>query len=504
MNKYIHNDDKNEEKLKSLENIAETTRRIKLLAEDLTQLLKARDDAVLDVIKPIVEPRRNACAVLGFYSQYLDANTKFDEFNKAITNLKLDDRCKRENVEIEYLHKANILGLLETQFKTMNDLGNYKEIEIVKKTVKDHTKRIDNVLEIIKNTVMATLERLPKVVENIDLFSKFLLKHTDTKKYLQEYTEICHSRLGFFGIKDNKNAILQQTKNLTEYFNMIKELNTRILGKTFSKKVNSGLIQLIVLDLKNIIGTYLMKINKNQSPSYIPFLIQLYSRIRHSDGNMVEEIEELFELKPEIMKIMFNCFIQFFGELDLLNSPRKDLTAEKLTKILSEILCQFRNNKEVKREWCSTYGSSFGVYRIEDVDSNFSEKCLLKITELGKLIDAKKSSIYMLNNIHYLREYFVRFSGLDTKQLVYKYCENIVGFLRIGLESQTQDSIQEYLKTEIVKMKRYFLPEEERKYVTDKMRTLVEDLVSRKVIQGNVEAILEDVSRCFGNDTINK
>lgn len=504
MNEYDHKENRNEEKLQFLENNIETTRKVKLLTEDIMQLLKTRDDTVLDTIKPIVEPRKNACAILNFYNQYLCANKKFDEFNKSVADLKLEDKNKKGSIEIEYLYKTKIVDLLEEQIKTMNMLDEFREIEIVKKVMKDHNKKLNTILDIIKNTAISTLERLPKVVENIDSLSRFILKYTDTKKYLQEYTEICHSRLGFYGIENNEKAILQQTKNLTEYFNMIKELNTRILGKKFSKKVNEVLIKLIVLDLKNIIGTLLMKINKSQSPSSIPFLIELYSRIRHSNGNMVEEIEELFELKPEIMKIMFNCFIQFFGELDLLNKPRKELTAEKLTRILSEILYQFRNHKEVKREWGSTYGSSFGVYRIDDIDSNFTEKCLLKITELSKLIDAKKSQIYMLNNIHSLKEYFVKFSGLETKQLVYKYCENVVGFLRIEIESQAPETVQDYLKSQIDKMKRYFLPEEDRRYINEKIKVLVEDLFARKIIQGNPEAILEEVSKCFCNDSINR
>lgn len=493
----MEKDEKNEAKFKFLGRTLEFTKNIENLAEDLLQLLKSKDSSVLDPIRPIIHPKRKASAVLEFYNSYLQAAQTFKEVESKI---KESGIATKPNLKIEDLETGSTLDLLGLLIREIDELEKHSEIKIANKLAADQKKSLNKYLEIIKNTVLSALERLPKVVDKLDVYSRFILKYYDTDQYLKEYIGVCQARLSFFEIENREAAILQQTKNLTEHFNMIKELNTRILGRRFSRTINDGLIQLLVLDLKTILGSYLLKIEKSQSPFHIPFLIQLYSRLRHSGGNMVEEIEQLFELKPEVMKLIFNCFIQFFGQLDLLESPNGELVSEDITVLLAEILEQFALNKDAKREWVSSFGSSFGIFSVDELGFNLCEKCLLKITSLSEQLDVRERSIYTINNIHTLREYFLKFSGLDIKQLIYKNCETVIGVLKIGLESKPPADAYKFLFGELLAAQKYYLPEEERTYIAQKLKQIVEDGTSKKTIQGNPHTLLRMISEAYAGN----
>lgn len=484
-------------RIRFLNEIKEFSKTVDKLAEDLLQPLRSQDSSILDPIKPTIEPKKNATLVMEFYNAYLNAVETFKKVESKIKSAGISAKAAESKLEIKDLEEHNVLELLSSFIKNFDGLEKYASIKIVEKLVMEKRQVLDEYLEIIRKTVIGALKRLPNVVDGVDKYSKFLLRQTNSKQYIIEYMDICQSRLALFKIEESETAILQQTKDLTHYFNMVKELNVRLLGKKHSKLTKEGLILMLVLDLKGSLGTYLAKIEKSSLSSHIPFLIQLYSRIKHGDEEMVDELEHLFELKPEIMKLIFNCFIQFFGELDLLQEPNKEFQSEEIVNVLSETLKEFSLNKEAKRVWVSSFGTSFGVYQVEDLDENFCEKCLLKITELAEQLELKYHAIYTINNVHSLQKYFLRLSGLEVKQLIYKNCETIVGVFRIGLESKSPTEAYTYLSETLLADKKYYLPDEERNYVAKKLKTMIEDGASKKIIQGNPRTLLDLISEIY-------
>lgn len=489
----MKNVEESKNNIKLLEEIEKLSKNINRFADDLLQLLKAKDSSVLDEVREYVGPRRNALKVLNFYEFYLDNSKKFSEANEKIENSKIDNTT----ATIKDLEKIQMLDLLKTQTTIINGFEEYSGIEIVDKLVIKQKKTLEKNLETVKCVVIESLRRLPKVVDKIDVYSRFLLANYDKKSYLKEYTDVFVSRMSFLAIKGNENAILQQTKSLTNTFNMLKELNKRILGRETSRVVNDGVIKILVLDLRNTLSQYLLEIDKEQSPSKIPFLIQLYTRLKHTDGSMVEEIEYLFKLKPEIMKIVFNCFIRFFGNLDLLEEPSKTLRAEEITETLAEILKQFSLNRFAKKEWVQTFGGSFGIHNVSEINQNFCDKCLHKITKISEQLDPKLRPIYIINNLNALQEYINEFSGMEIKQMIYKNCEIITGFLIVELESKTPTESYNYLLTELQKAKNLWLPEEERNHVSEKIKKIIEDGISKKTIVGNPHELIDAMEMAY-------
>ncbi|KAM0681663.1 hypothetical protein GINT2_000204 [Glugoides intestinalis] len=494
------NQEENNTKMALLEKTIEFTRKVDSFADDVLQMLKSKDSSALEPIKPAVEARRNAMKILEFYDVYLGSLEKLQEINKKIDEAGILKKAIEIELSIKDLESYKILRMLEEVSTILITLEKYSAINIANKCIVDQKKKMKELVEIVKGTVLYSLKRLPKVVKHIDQYSRFVILNADKDAYLREYVDIFILRMGFVSIKNNEKAILQQTKNLTAYFGMVKELNRRILGSKCARKVNEGIIQLLVLDLKTVLSECLMKIDKDQSPEDIVFLIQLYSQLRHSGGSIAEEIEKLFELKPEIIKLIFNCFIQFFGQLDLQEKPNTSLQAEKIVILLSEILKKFSRNKEVKREWCERFGNSFGVHNVKDLNQNFCEKCLLKISELAEKVEDKLRPVYMINNIHALKDYIIKFLGLDIKKIVYKNCELVVGFLRLGLELKSPVEAYRYLFDELSKAKLMWLPEEERQYVREKIKKLFEEAITNKLIHGNPQKIVQGISEAYNYD----
>lgn len=494
--------EENKTKLKFLDEVVEFSKRVESLTDDLRQLLRSKNSRVLDPIRPIIEPRSGAVTVLAFYDAYLSAAKAFEDIGAKIDASDLFKEDNNVEVEIEDLEALKILDLLTPFISRIEELEKNSNIKIVAKLIDSASKKLDKYLEVVVNAALSALKRLPRVVDKLDVYSRFILKHCDDEEYLRQYVRIFQSRLNFVGIEDNKRALLQQTDNLTKHFNMVKELNSRILGKRVAKSINKGVVRQLVLDLKVIMAKLLARMDKSHKPKYIPFLILLYSRLRHHEGDMVEEIEELFELKPEITKLIFNCFIQFFGHLDLIEKPNSKLEAEELTDLLATILDGFSICKSAKREWVSSFGRSFGVSDYEDLNSNFSEKCLHKITTLGEQLDVKERSIYIINNVSSLKKYLTKFMGLTTKQLVYKNCETIVGLIKIEIGSKSPEDAYTYLLKELSEVQKYSLPEEERLYISQSIRAMVEDRMSKRQIQGNPQLLLEAISNVYTGNMV--
>ena len=462
--------------------------------ENLLNILNTADTTVLDPIKSLIHPRRNISKIVSFYEIFWRNSNKLNEKREQLQKTKA---LEKDFLEIDELEKIKILEILKEMLECFNYLEKYIEIKIVKQLIDEEKAFFNRTLELISRSIIHSLERLPKIVENVDEYSRFVGKYSENNDFIKEYTKTCVQRLGFITAQDNCSAILQQTKNLSKHFNMIKSLNNKLIGIKQARAVNEGIVKLLVIDLKVIIGDILLKLEHKESPFDIQFLIKLYSRLRHSEDEIVEEIEELFVFKPAILKLIFNCFIQLFGLLSIIDKPRQDCKAEKLAIELSKILHLFEDQKDLLNLWTSQFGSSFGVYNEKDLATNFSEKCILRIFELAESLEIIEKSVYLINNIHLFKDFVTKISGLEVKKQIYKYCEIILGFVRIDTESRSPTETYENLVLIMKKMCKMSVPDEERLYLKSKLRKIVEQNMLREGIDGNLHVLFDLLEKCF-------
>lgn len=478
-------------------NILGFSERVDGLADELLGLLKTTDSQALMGIRPYVEPRKNICKIIAFYELFESTTREFWGIKSELEKSQLLQRSQKEAVEIEVLEKFKVLDLMGRVNRQMVALGEFEDVKIVSRVLKDMKELMDRTVEMIEQSILVSLKRLPKVVEKLDIYARFALNYRESDKFIEAYTDMVLKRMGFAGIENNFAVILQRTKNLTAHFNIVIDFNRRVLGRKRSRAINDGLVKLMVLDLKKILADTLGRIEAEKKPEHIPFLIQLYARLRHSDGNMVEEIEELFVFKEEILTIMFNCSLHFLMETGLQAAPNNGLREERMVALLVDILTQFDRHKEVKRAWVEKYGSSFGVHAPEELNSNLAGKMLQVIDRLSKSLDVEEKAIYTTNNIHRFKDLTTKIAGHDLKHLVYKNCETIVGMWKISLGDLERASLNTALIENLDRSRRYYLPEEERRYVVGKVRGMLQDLIARGKFDSNPQVILDKISVAY-------
>lgn len=464
------------------------------VTEEILTMLNSTNTSILEPVKPLIHPRRNIDKIVRMYELFWDNHLRLKEKREKLESC---DVFRKDYFEIDELEKIGILSILKEISECFEVLENHDQIKIIKQLIEQEKALFNEALKLISRSVIHALERLPNVVNNLQQYSNFLVKYSEDNEFIKEYSQVCKNRLGFVSCKENPPMILQQTKNLTKQFNMIKSLNNKLLGIKKARAVNEGLIKLLVLDLKVIISEILLKVEKKESPYDIIFLYQLYHRLKHSDGELVEEIEDLFVFKDGILKLIFNCFIQFFGLLNILEKPRADCKAEKLIVELGKILHVFETDKEFLRMWTSRFGSSFGIYNEKELPVNFSEKCILKVFELSDSLEIIEKSVYLINNIYSLKDYLHKISGLEVKEQLYKNCEIILGFIKIDIESQTPIKTFERLVLFLKKMNKMTLPEQEKVYLKNKLRKLVEQIMLREGLDGNLPVLFNLLESIF-------
>lgn len=464
--------------------------------ENMLCYLETIDNRILDTMKPYLLPRKNILSLIEFYNV-------FEHFNSYIKQIKIFVRqhnLEEDSIEIEDLEKCNFLKLISDLDLEKNKLVKYKDVKIATALIKESDEIFELLNLIVKNAVFNSLNRLPKVVENLDSYSQLLLKGDNSNEFIKKFTEICLDRLGFAGIESNFQAILQRTRHLTEDLNMVISFNRRILGKNAARTVNDGLIKLMVLDLKKILIQALEKINSGSSFKYLPFLCNMHIRLNHGEGNMVKEIEDLFPLKKEILTLIFNCFIDFFMNVDLLKQPNSDLNSEELVDILCETLKLFKENKTMKKLWVDEYGQSFGVRGVEEMNLNFINKTYYKLYELSKKLDIAEKSIYLVNNLDKFKPFVEKVDEKNLEELVLKNLDIIVGMWQIKLESLTESSFYENILKYIEESRQYSLPEHERSYISIKILGAIQNMAILNNIKADKKHLQDEIKKIYSKN----
>lgn len=470
------------------------------LSDELLGLLESIDSQSLNAIKPYLPPRKNIVSLIEFYDIFQTSNKEYKEIQKAFQDNKLLEISNLETIDLSKLDENNVLEHYSTIRDDIVKLSDFKDIKIVSKFLKDAIDLSKKILALLEDSTLECLKRLPKIVERLDVYVKFVIENGDQAKFLKSFTNICIDRLGFVGIENNRSIILQRTKDLSRHFKMIMDFNKKILGSKICGSVNRGMIKLMILDLKKILQDELDGIRIDKKSENIPFLIELYSRLKHSQDIVIQEIEELFSLKDEILSLIFTCFIEFFAQLDLLREPNKNLRTETVVNLFATILKLFEKTMDAKRIWVDKYGSSFGVHSMDEMNSNFIKKIYLKIVALAKELDIESNSIYMINNIYKLDGLTDNIDGRAIKDILYKNCETIVGIWKINHGSLSGANLYVSLIKSIENSKKYFLPEKELKYVSEKIGKLIENLVVSNDLKGNKEKLLNEIQWIYRSE----
>lgn len=469
-------------------------------AEISDQLLVHMEDTdykSMDVFKAYIGPQKNIERLICFYNLYTDAAKTFSTVKIAIEKSDCQALADRGELGIPALDDIAIIDKTEALHSAQASLADYRRVKIVQALVSDIDAYVDAMAKTIRKAFLSALDRLPKVPDGASRYAQFLLGTGDSREFLALYTKKAYSKLGFFEAANNLDALLQQTGNITSYLGLIIEINTKILGKPASHNISLGLITLIVVNLKKIISDALGAVGKDTSPARIPFLVGLCGNLRHSEGPAIREIEDLFVFRDPICKLVLNCFIQFFGDLELLEHPRSDCTVEGLNAEMVGALQSFASNRAVRKRWVEAHGPSFGVYKPGDLGENFGGKCLIKTAELSRQLSGMERYIYLINNQQAFVGHVRTHEGRALETQIDKNCQILVGLWRIAIEGVEERKLNRFLRSELQKHARYRLPAEQRKVVADALKEMIEGLVASSDFVGNISDLIDGLGRVY-------
>lgn len=447
----------------------------------LLSVLEGTDYKVLDSFKPYTTPKRNIEKLNKFYTLYTTTVKTIGDIRMDLSRTALKDGKPERVLGLKELLDTGVLEKISKIHDMERQMLEFKSVKMVGAYLSDTGKYVDELVSTIKASFFQSLGRLPRVPELAPEFAAFLLENCDNREFLGEYTKSAYGHLCLVNTKVNPTTLLQQTRNLSKYFNLIIQVNGEILGREAAHNINVGLITLIVLNLKKSIGDLLIQIDANNDPKNIPFLVRLRKQLKHSPGPKIKELEGLFVFKPQIDKLILNCFIQFFANLELLKTPNDSCRPEKICQTMSEILHAFSKATRVREIWVSTYGPSFGVYHADDLGTNFSNKCLMKIQKFAERMDGTARYIYLINNQHLFRKYSKGNGKMSMKELIHHNARFILGLWKIEMEKASSISeLNNFLENQISTQANYALPHSTSKKITEELGDMVNTMIAER------------------------
>src|SRR5690606_33330220 len=120
----------------------------------------------------------------------------------------------------------------------------------------------------------------------------------------------------------------------------LNKLNIRIVGKSITQNINKGLTANLLFELLGIVIKMLSKIDKENNSKDILFLIKLSGNLKNQEPLIISYVKNLPDILNEIFKLITNCTIQFFCELNSIETPdlKNNRKPENICELMRDIL----------------------------------------------------------------------------------------------------------------------------------------------------------------------
>jgi len=261
---------------KYLEMLTEFLNKTVEMSDQLLIHLKETDYKIMQKFKPYIGPQKNITRLLHFYDVYTEASSEVDAVKGEIGRAESGGG---DTVSLSALEELDVIGQVGRLRSAQSSVRDYQGVRIVKELDDRAEEQIGRLAQMTKKAFFDSLEKLPKIPDNIRKYADFLLGVVEKKSFLGQYTKKVNSRLGFFVVENNFDSILQQTDNLTSYLNFIIEINRTILGRSVAHNINFGLITLMIVNLKRIVSDFLGHVDSvkvvNDTPASYLYSIYL-------------------------------------------------------------------------------------------------------------------------------------------------------------------------------------------------------------------------------------
>ncbi|KAF9765076.1 hypothetical protein NGRA_0007 [Nosema granulosis] len=484
----------NQKPEKIIKTIFKTSQEIEVICTDI---FKKVELAKMDVIKefnPYIQPKKNLDSLLSFYGAFQKAYETISKMSQTVYSLYGENL---EVIDLQSIMKNGLLGILKTIKIEQNNILDYAGVKIVDSLLASSNDLLEIVISKIYPVYFANLFNKTASDDDMKSISEFLMVFSDKKRFLGKYSNAILNKTSYDDIGLDRRKLLERTKDIEGHISSVNKYNIKILGGANAQIINRGLNKLLLINLKKIIADILIVVEKEENMASVPFCMVLNSHLRQSEEAEIKEVEELYVFKNEINKIVCNIFLAFVENLKTIQQPNKFCDIETIALNLKRSLDSLEDNKNVSRVFIKNYGPFFKAKTVDELAKSFSEMVLNKVISLSKQLDTIKRSIYLINNFYTLKCFVDDVDGLNIKEEIEKSSTMIIEVWKSELDSKSGRNFSNFVESNLESFKSYYLPEEVRREIVPKIKTIVWENILTKGYQGNENALNDSINDIF-------
>ncbi|KAM0672814.1 hypothetical protein CWI42_051340 [Ordospora colligata] len=465
-------------------------------ARALDSLMSKLNLDIIDEFKSYIEPKKGIDKLLMFYNMFMQSKAVINQEKSSLEEQFGGMNNASFTCKLETLKENDVMGSIQRLMDVRQNLVEYNGVIVVEVEVISLDEIIKGAIGVVEESFFASLSKIPKLEPEIQEFAVFLLAHVDRKRTISRYTDMMYSKFGFDGVGSDNNMLLERTSRLSHTLLEIADINDSVIGKEHPE-VTIGLQKMLVIGLRREIIDNLMRMEKEEGISSIPFLVELNSKLRHSGNRRTRAMEELFVFKDRINQVICNCMSRYFEDLDMVMNANSKCDAESLCVDMRSILDSFYDHKDILEVFVKTYGMSFGLTEPQDMFQVFSGKSMEKILLLAETLKGISKSVYVLNNAHVFDGHLKHVDNISIEQIVSINIDDIVNVWKHELEKRSEEDITVFLDKNIESQNRHFVPEAYRTNIVEQIDTIVNKALSTKKYMGNTTKLYHQIKKLY-------
>ncbi|KAF7684121.1 hypothetical protein TCON_0681 [Astathelohania contejeani] len=461
---------------KYAEQLERTNKLSKQIELTLGKIQYQLDDIPLDITKKFDKymlPKQNIDMIVNFYDTYILAMENIEKQKREIDEIK-----KNEIKKHGFSQELRLIECYNAIIIELNRIKRYKSVNIVNTYILEIEDFCKAVLTEIKESYFIVVNDLLNEMEiNDDIFkiSKFLLENCKKTELEGEYVKLFVDKFSSKSLSQKKNKLVERIETFKNLMHKIKIIIDSFIGP--NNVVYTEIRALLIIDIKDVLAKVLMDVENKSRDSDCVFLIHLCRAIGYKNE---------FELDPfiaECFKLINNALISFESRLEKVKKHDKKLMAEEYNLLIVDIVKEFKmlelvkinENESQLKKFLNDFeeGQTF-----EDFKNKWGTMCIKKTYSLARNLGTLERHIYLLNNFYEIQKIITRYEDTALAGIIDSSAKSIIKIWND--ECKKRADPMNYIKRNIDVQGKYFINEDMRPYLIEKIERIVKDVLGHK------------------------
>lgn len=468
--------------------------RIERVRDDTNDKVRDAQLAEMGGLDELMAPRDNIKRAIEFYKVFISTDR---DVASGIALLRRDVHYEG-TPSLGILDSSMLVERMEEVLGSMSRLRAYERVDIVRDFTKQHRPFIDMNIKTCENAFFHSLRRHAPGFEapHAPKFARFLVEHTDRKRFLDRYVGVFYERFRFRSSETKFGDVVARIAGHQSLFSEVDRTCGALLGPDDAENAARGIIEMILADTKQKVSSMLMVMEKRGRPEDIAFLLALAPILAPPLNKFEPMFGRFRDLKEECYKMFNNLIASLYERIGSATAPNKFCDTEPFVLHANTIVKAIRRSEGLGLSFmdrCPLIASK----SVKDLEVELGSKCYEKVMGVSGSIAGIRRSTFLINNLYVMQNFMEEHGGRKLRDLIAECESEIVQVWRKECEKRRGADITGFLNTNIEVQKRYFLPDDVRTGVVAGVTDVVRSAVEGSVYSGNVADMLEGLSQIF-------